>query len=58
MKFWEEKNIKISSIITIFTSSLDLVIFSTAHSEYQNSDKLIKLLLSNKNLLILIPLVC
>ena len=54
VKNWEELNINIdTSINNHFKNKLDIIVFTTAHTQYKNSFKLMKELLNCKPLLIL-----
>ena len=54
VSFWKEIELDVlTEYEGIFNNSLDLVIFSTAHSEYVNSQKLLELFQQQNNLFIL-----
>ena len=54
VRYWEEKKLKIEQDFEkVLEGNLDLVIFSTGHSEYRNSDALIQILHSKSKMLIL-----
>ena len=53
VRFWEELSIEVDeSIDKVFESEIDVVIISTAHKEYKNSEHLINLLLNKEELFI------
>ncbi len=54
VRFWEEIGVKVDeNIDKIFESELNIVVITTSHKEYKESEYLIKLLLNQKHLLIL-----
>ena len=53
VRFWEELGLLVDeNIDKVFESELDVVIITTAHKEYKNSEDLIKLLLKKERLFI------
>ena len=53
VRFWEEVGVKIDeNIDKVFESELDLVIITTIHKEYKNSEHLITLLLKKEELFV------
>tara|TARA_Y100001980_G_C14541248_1_gene319170 strand:- start:75 stop:1574 length:1500 start_codon:yes stop_codon:yes gene_type:complete len=54
VRFWEELSIEVNeSIDKVFESELHIVVITTAHKEYKDSDYLITLLLNQQHLLII-----
>lgn len=54
VRFWEELNLDIEeNIEKVFKSELDIVVLTTAHDEYKESEFLIKCLMDQKRLFIL-----
>jgi len=54
VKFWEELEVQVDrSLDKVFNSKLDIVVITTAHKEYKDSEYLIELLLKKENLFIL-----
>ena len=54
VKFWEEVGVEVhGNIDKVFESELNIVVITTSHREYKESEYLIKLLLNKENLLIL-----
>lgn len=54
VRFWEEKGVEVTeNYETIFDEKLDIVVITTGHVEYINSEKLMNLLLTQKSLFIL-----
>ena len=53
MRFWQEIGIEVDeNIDKLFEMELNIVVITTAHKEYKNSENLIKLLLNKKKLFI------
>ena len=53
VRFWEEVGLEVDeSIDKVFKSELNIVVITTAHKEYKNSEYLIKLLLNKEELFI------
>ena len=53
VRFWEEVDLEVDeSIDKVFESELDLVVITTAHKEYKNSEHLISLLMEKEELFI------
>ena len=55
VRFWEEVGIEVDeSMNKVFESQLNMVVITTAHKEYKDSERLITLLLKKRNYLFLI----
>ena len=45
VKFWEEQNVEVSNVIDeVIRESLDLIIFSTAHNQYNSDNFILKIM--------------
>jgi len=54
VKLWEELGVQVDeSLDKVFNSKLDIVVITTAHKEYKDSEYLMELLLKKENLFIL-----
>ena len=54
VRFWEEVGIEVDeNIDKVFESELNLVVITTAHKEYKNSEHLMTLLMKKEELFIL-----